>query len=302
MATVFRQRSSNGTRSHYSQISQEVDPGALPTYLDSFDVTTVSPDYEKGIGSRYKHKLPFRQIFTSNVVCTLVATSLFTSGNGTFNNIFFTFQSTPVYDNKTSSPNYTLHTLLNFTGGLGLPPRDIGITMAILGVVGIILQMVFYPVISARLGSVRTWKMCLYCFPIVYVATPFLALVPSTLPPPSPKSGILIWVYLYGILFVQSMARTFATPAAAILINNCSPHPSVLGTIHGLGQSTSSGARAIGPALGGWLYGVGLNHNIVGAVFWGLAGMAVVNIMASNWITEGDGHEIRLDSDKEAEE
>lgn len=256
---------------------------------------------EAEIASRYKDKLPFRQIFTYNVIFTLVANSLLNFGNGTFNNIFFTFQSTPVYENKAGSSGYTPQHILQFTGGLGLPPRDIGIAMAVLGIVGIILQMFFYPIVNARLGTVRTWKVCLYCFPVVYMATPFLALVPSTSPPPSPKSGILVWLCICGVLFVQSMARTFATPAAVILIHNCSPHPSVLGTVHGLGQSANSAAKTIGPALGGWLYGVGLNHGVVGAVFWGLAAMAVVNILAGIWVREGNGHEIRLETDEETE-
>jgi MFS family permease len=260
---------------------------------------TVSPDHERGIPSRYRHKLPFRRIFTYNVVCTLIANALLTFGNGTFNNVFFTFQSTPVYDQETISLNYTPHPLLKFTGGLGLPPRDIGFATAVLGAVGIVLQIFFYPIVNAHLGTVHTWKICLYCFPIVYLITPFLALVPSTLPPPSPKSGMLAWVCICGVLFVQLTARTFATPAAAILIHNCSPHPSILGTVHGMGQSASSAARTIGPALGGWMYGIGLNHGVVGAVFWGLAGMAVVTIVVSSWVSEGDGHEIRLESDEE---
>lgn len=251
------------------------------------------------ITSCYKRKLPFRQIFTYNLIFTLVANFLLHFGNGTFNNIFFTFQSTTVHDNKAGSLGNTPHNILHFTGGLGLPPRNIGIAMAVLGIVGIILQIFLYPIVNEHLGTVRTWKLCLYCFPIVYIATPFLALVPSNFPPPSPKSGILVWLCICGLLFLQSMARTFATPAAFILVHNSSPHPSVLGTVHGINQSVTSAAKTIGPALGGWLYGVGLNHNVVGAAFWGLAGMAVVNIVASIWVREGNGHEIQLESDEE---
>lgn len=76
----------------------------------------------------------------------------------------------------------------------------------------------------------------------------------------------------------------------------------MLGTIHGIGQSASSGARTIGPAVGGWLYGQGLEKGCVGAVFWVLAGMASVCCISSNFVKEGDGHEIRLEGDDEAEE
>ena len=76
----------------------------------------------------------------------------------------------------------------------------------------------------------------------------------------------------------------------------------MLGTIHGMGQSASSAARTVGPAFGGWLYGFGLSHGVVGAAFWVLACVAVGSCVASNWVREGDGHEIRLEGDDEAEE
>ena len=192
---------------------------------------------------------------------------------GTFQSIWYSFLSTPVYDpSHPYPPNYTPHPPLIFNGGIGLPPRSVGFAMAILGTIGITLQLILYPIINARIGTVRSWRIFLYCFPIVYTLIPFLSLVPSTTPPPSQKTGFPIWSTLTGLLLVQVVGRTFATPASTILINNCSPHPSVLGTIHGIGQSASSGARTIGPALGGYLYGLGLEKGCVGAVFWALAG------------------------------
>lgn len=75
----------------------------------------------------------------------------------------------------------------------------------------------------------------------------------------------------------------------------------MLGTVHGLGQSASSFARTIGPILCGWLYGVGLSKGMIGGVFWGLAGMAIGGLVVSNFLKEGDGHEIWLEGDEEDE-
>lgn len=101
------------------------------------------------------------------------------------------------------------------------------------------------------------------------------------------------------VLFIQVLARTFAIPALNILLNNCSPHPSVLGTIHGIGQSVNAGSRSVGPVLGGWGFGVGLRIGVVGAVWWALAGMAGVCWVSSGFIWEGDGHEIVLEGEEE---
>lgn len=268
-------------------------------------MSPVSPNpkqkREKAI-PRYKQTLPFRRIFTPNVVCTLIAHGLLACHLGTFNSLWFVFLSTPVFDPAHPNPsNFARRLPFIFTGGLGMPPIDVGIAMALLGVVGIAMQLLVYPYVNARLGVVKSWRIFLFCFPVAYVLAPFLSVVPSKSSPPAEKDGILLWLALCGVLLIQVVGRTFALPAAAILLNNCSPHPSVLGTIHGIGQSVSSGMRTVGPIVGGALYGLGLKYGVIGAVWWGLAGVAICCCIASNWVREGDGHEINLEGDDEAE-
>ena len=251
---------------------------------------------------RWRQKLPFRKIFTYNVICTLIAHTIMATHLGTFNSLWFVFLSTPVADPAhPDPPGYRRRLPFNFTGGLGMPPRDVGFAMATLGIIGILLQLFLYPIVNNKLGVVKAWRIFLYCFPLAYILVPFLAIVPSNTPPPAEKDGVLVWLALSTVLFIQVTGRTFALPATTILVNNASPHPSVLGTMHGIGQSLSSAGRTIGPSLGGTLYGLGLRHGVVGAVFWGLSGLAVLNCIASNWVREGDGHEIYLEGDKEAE-
>lgn len=303
VANFFRRLFGKGSKSApegYTAITGD-EPYHSSGSTNGIAAVTLKP--KKRIPPRYKSRLPFRRIFTYNVISTLVAHGLLAGCNGTFQSIWYSFLSTPVYDPKNPyPPNFKPHPPFTFNGGIGLPPRSVGMAMAILGTIGITLQLLLYPILNARLGTVRSWRIFLYCFPAVYILIPFLSLVPSTTLPPSQKTGYLIWIALTGLLFVQVTGKTFATPASTILINNCSPHPSVLGTIHGIGQSASSGARTIGPAVGGWLYGLGLEHGCVGAAFWVLAVMATLCCFASTFVKEGDGHEIRLEGDDEAEE
>ncbi|KAI1303240.1 major facilitator superfamily domain-containing protein [Xylaria venustula] len=249
---------------------------------------------------RYTRRLPFRRIFTRNMSFTLISHFLLAFHQGTFNSLWFVFLSTPVFNQADPNPpGFKPHLPFRFTGGLGLPPRSVGLAMAILGVIGILLQLFLYPWLSARLGTVRSWRTFLFFFPVTYLILPFLSVVPSSTSPPHHKTGLAIWMAIGGVLFVQVSARTFALPAQVILVNNCTPHPSVLGTVHGLGQSTSSLARTIGPVTGGWLYGLGLSHGLVGGVFWGMAGVAIAGLVFSFWVREGDGHEIWLEGDEE---
>ncbi|KAH7395564.1 major facilitator superfamily domain-containing protein [Cadophora sp. MPI-SDFR-AT-0126] len=299
IAEVFRGRQSQEFSHAYTAVSG--DERSTETDVELAPATPSTPTRQKAI-PRWKHKLPFRRIFTYNVICTLVAHTLMATHVGTFNSLWFVFLSTPVADpSHPDPPGFHRRLPFIFTGGLGMPPRDVGFAMAILGIIGISMQLFIYPIINARLGTVRSWRIFLYCFPIAYTLVPYLSIVPSKSKPPAEKDGLLVWFCLCAVLFVQVTGRTFALPATTILVNNASPHPSVLGTMHGIGQSLSSAGRTFGPSVAGALYGVGLRHGIVGAVFWGLGAIAILNCIASNWVREGDGHEIILDGDEEAE-
>ncbi|OAQ62066.1 MFS transporter [Pochonia chlamydosporia 170] len=248
---------------------------------------------------RYTQRLPFRRIFTRNVALTLFAQFFLTFHIGTFQSLWFVFLSTPVFD--PSASNHKTKLPFRFTGGIGLHPQSVGMAMAILGVIGISLQLLFYPRMSARLGTLMSWRLFLLFFPITYFLVPYLSVVPSTSEPPHSKTGPAIWLSICGVLFLQVMGRTFALPSQVILVNNCSPHPSVLGTIHGLGQSVSSFARTMGPITGGVVYGYGLSRGYVGLVFWLLSCVAICACLASLLVKEGDGHEIWLDGDEDEE-
>ncbi|KAH7026045.1 major facilitator superfamily domain-containing protein [Microdochium trichocladiopsis] len=253
----------------------------------------------KGKRPRYTQRLPFRRIFTPNVVLTFVAHFFLAFHVGTFNSLYFVFLSTPVYDPK-KDPDLAPKLPWRFTGGVGLKPSSVGLAMALVGAIGITMQLFLYPWLSSRFGTLRSWRMAMFLFPLAYITLPYLAVVPSTSAPPEPKTGAAVWMALTGILLIQVTGRTFALPAQAILVNNCTPHPSVLGSVHGLGQSASSLARTVGPILCGWLYGLGLERGVVGAVFWGVAGVAVCGLVVSFRVREGSGHEIWLEGDEES--
>ncbi|KAF2212278.1 hypothetical protein CERZMDRAFT_41483 [Cercospora zeae-maydis SCOH1-5] len=289
-----------------SAMQQDYTP--LETHEESADVemsASASVQNNKPVNKR--RKLPFRRIWTKNVLFTLLAHGLLAMHVGTFNNLWFVFLSTPRYSpdakqEKLLLPeSYKPHLPFTFTGGLALPPPAIGTALAILGVIGISLQLLVFPPVSFWLGTIRSYRLSLLLFPISYFLAPYLAIVPSTSSPPAQASGLLIWLYITLILAVQVMARTFALPSTAILVNNSSPHPSVLGSIHGIAQSVSSATRTIGPVLAGHIYGAGLERGVVGAAWWVMAGIAILGAFAGRWVREGDGHEIWMEGEEKEE-
>ncbi|KAH6899872.1 major facilitator superfamily domain-containing protein [Thelonectria olida] len=275
-------------------------PGAGYSSLPSSDVELAEGEVAaKPSPRRYTQRLPFRRIFTRNVVMTLSASFLMGTHLGSFNSLWFVFLSTPSWDPATSNNQRKLPFF--FTGGLGLQPRSVGLAMATLGLIGITLQLFLYPRVSARLGNLKSWRFSQCCFPLAYFIVPYLSIVPSSAssPPPGPKGGPAIWLAIVGVLSIQVLGRTFAIPSQTILVNNASPHPSVLGSIHGVGQSVNSAARTLGPIVGGVVYGFGLDKGIIGLVWWILSCVGICAVLASLFVKEGDGHEIWLEGDED---
>ncbi|RDW89949.1 putative MFS transporter [Aspergillus mulundensis] len=247
---------------------------------------------------RHARILPFRRIWTKNVLCTLLAQAFFDFQMGAFNNLWLLFLSTPRYDaNDPASPAQRLPFI--FTGGLGMLPQSVGFATAILGVIGMILQFTIYPSINGRLGTAKSYQYFLTLFPVAYAFAPYIALAPSSTPPPGQANGGWVWFSIIVVLFLQVTARTFTLPTSIILLNNCSPHPSVLGTIHGIGQSVSSAFRTIGPIFSGSWYGYGLEIGTVGFGWWLIALVSVCGCVAAIFVYEGSGHEVFLPGEEE---
>ncbi|KAF2772418.1 MFS general substrate transporter [Teratosphaeria nubilosa] len=275
----------------------------------------VSEDVELGSASATnkkptatpKRRLPFRRLWTPNLLLTLLAHGLLAMHVGTFSNLWFVYLSTPRYSpnhDSNSTPlhlpeNYHPHPPLTFTGGLALPPPSIGTALAILGVIGITMQLLVYPRVSFKLGTQTSFRLALCLFPVSYTLTPYLSLIPSTTASPHPASGPYIWTSISTLLAIQVLARTFALPSTAILVNNACPHPSVLGTVHGIAQSASSATRTLGPVVAGWLYGVGLRRGVVGLAWWCMAFVAILGAVAGRWVREGSGQEVWLEGERE---
>ncbi|ROV91101.1 hypothetical protein VPNG_09923 [Cytospora leucostoma] len=254
--------------------------------------------------------LPFSRLWTKNVIFTLLSQAFYDFHLGAFTNIWSLFLSTPrpgfVSPTVATIPSaegrslVTKRNMLWFAGGLGMPAHTVGNATAILGVLGMLLQVLMYPPVHARLGTLRSFRYFLVIFPLAYLLAPFLAVLPQSQGADgSYSASTALWFAIVVILFLHTSARTMTLPASIILLNNCSPHPSVLGTIHGVGQSVSAGFRTVGPIVGGWWYGIGLDWGMVAFAWWAVGAVSVAGCVASMLLYEGTGKEIELDDDDE---
>ncbi|KAF2773296.1 MFS general substrate transporter [Teratosphaeria nubilosa] len=276
--------------------------------------------------SRPVQRLPFRRIWTSNVLWTLLSIAIFDFHMGAFNNLWILFLATPrefipgVSDAAAQSvpqpaaapkdeqlavrrdlEGLVTRGVFKFAQGLAFPPPTIGFAMAIIGFIGIALQFLLYPTANAKWGQMRCFRASLFLFPAAYYLAPFIALLPSATSPPEPASGFYVWAGIGFVVLLQVAARTFALPASIMLLNNSSPHPSVLGTIHGVGNACSATFRTLGPILAGYWFGLWTERGIVGMAWWIVASVAALGCVASYWVRNGTGHEIVLPGEEQEE-
>lgn len=271
----------------YSRLSTQDDPldeSAIDLPETPLTATPVTPTHTSSSASSSKadplrpSPSPFRSIFTRNVLLTLLTHFSLAFHVSSFNALIFLLLPTPTSQNKNA------HLPFLFTGGLGLSTEQVGLATAVIGVIGLPLQLLLYPRLQAKWGTLKSYRMFLPASIAAYILLPFLSLLPSTKLP-----EWMLWPCLTVILALQVLSRTFALPSTVILVNNSSPAKSNLGTIHGVAQSVSSGARTMGPVVGGWLMGLGLKEGCVGGVWWGMAGVAAVNWLLLWSLVEGDG-------------
>lgn len=247
-------------------------PGTLFTQKTSQQETV---EIKRAPGPRPKLSIFSKEIYTREVLCTFLSFALLPLHNSAFMQLFPVFLSTP----PSSTPSYSA---IKFNGGLGLASPTIGVFLSSFGIFGILIQLFIYPSLQAWLGTLRSYRVALAIFPFAYILAPYICLIPSS------NFGFQA-VAIAFILFLQVTARTFGIPSTVILLTNSAPTPLALGAVHGVGNMLSSLARTVGPLLGGYIFGWGIEHGAIGMVWWSyLTTIAAVGLAWSWMLTEGE--------------
>lgn len=179
------------------------------------------------------------------------------------------FLSTPKSDAEVTLP-------FKFTGGLGLQTKTIGFMLAVQGVYSMIAQLWFFPFIVRHLGTLRVFRIVLLVWPPLYLAVPYLVLLPTKLQMSAAYVALICKITFHVIAF----------PSTAILLANVAPSSSVLGCINGAAASTASLSRALGPSITGLLHSKGLESGYSVLAWWVCGLVCVIGAIESFWMEE----------------
>jgi MFS family permease len=186
-----------------------------------------------------------------------------------------------------------------FSGGFGWTSQTNGAFLATQGVLQMIAQLLVFPWLSKKLGSLRTFWITLSLYPILYIVAPYLALLPENLRVPG------LMVLLVGKVTFQSLSY----PSLAIILANSAPSKRVLGTLNGTAASSASICRGFGPTIAGLVDGIGQDSNMSGLAWWTIAGVAFLGWAPGFFLKESsrqstygiEDEETSLDIDSDAE-
>ncbi|KAJ5458556.1 hypothetical protein N7475_009944 [Penicillium sp. IBT 31633x] len=214
-------------------------------------------------------KSPAPKTFTRQVIFVIVAYGILAYHSVSFDQLMPVFLSTPRSDDDVVLP-------LKFTGGLGMATKTIGFMLAVQGVYSMIAQLWLFPFVVKHFGTLRTFRFVLLVWPPLYLAVPYLVLLPAKLQT----------LAVYVSLISKITFHVIAFPATAIMLANAAPSSKVLGSINGVAASTASLSRAFGPTITGLLHTKGLDSGYSVLAWWACGLVCLIGAIQSFWMEE----------------
>lgn len=185
--------------------------------------------------------------------------------------------------------NEAMRLPFKFVTGYGLDTKQIGVILSVQGIYSMMATVFLFPIVVRRLGALRLFRTLAIVYPLLYITTPFVGLLPSHFK----VAGI------YFLVIWKCTFMTMAYPSNAILLTNSAPSLLMLGTINGVAASTASLSRAFGPTLSGAMFATGDKLGYSGLAWWSSALIAVLGALISLSMTDKGG---RMDAEEEKED
>ncbi|KAF3901636.1 hypothetical protein ABW21_db0206717 [Orbilia brochopaga] len=206
--------------------------------------------------------VPWKDILTPSTILLLATYFIFNLAMVGYNSLYPIFVSSPPPTGRATSA------------------KEIGLSLAFAGFVTIIFQVLFFARLQDSAGNSLSFKGALGLFAATFFVMPFIGYE-------SEIGKFWLWAELVGVLTVKVVTSITALTCAMIMITNCAPDHSILGSINGLAQTLSAAGRAFGPFLSGGLFTLGTRYRRGEWLPWGIiGGVAVIGFTVSFGISK----------------
>jgi len=201
----------------------------------------VEPDPERSI-PHTKLPIPLRDLFVPSIIYPVACYAVLGYLDISAKSLLPLFFSTPI--------TY---------GGLSLSPSSIGAWLGFLGLIDGTFQLLFLAKLVEWMGPKRLFCNAILCYVPLVLLFPLMSWIVQT------RGVVDAWIYV--CLAAQLVLIVFWDVAFAcvfMFITASAPSKNVLGSINGMGQTSASIARAIGPAMATSMYAFSKEHHILG--------------------------------------
>ncbi|KAH1702841.1 hypothetical protein KXX23_007318 [Aspergillus fumigatus] len=231
----------------------------------------------------------WKDVFSPQSTLVLLVYAMMAMHNMAFDSLLPVFLHMPI---QRLDGNPEVRLPFKFIGGFGVDSQTIGIYYTLIGIIGMFVQFFIFPVAAKRFGVLNCTKATAIASPVLYLMTPFTALVPASI-----RSFVVFMLMLSKLI-----CSIFSFPCCTILLTNSAASLSVLGTLNGVATSVNALGRAAGPALIGAAFSYGVNKGYVILPWWLLAFFAALSAVPVFWVDETDGFQGGQESESEAAE
>ncbi|KAK3362690.1 major facilitator superfamily domain-containing protein [Lasiosphaeria hispida] len=230
-----------------------------------------------------------KEIFTNQTVVNLVSYTFLALHSVAYDQVLPVFLNYP----RQIPDDTNTHLPFQFSGGFGLESDKIGTIYTIYGITCGVIQFFLFPVLCARFGVLNCFKVATMVFPLVYLLTPYTALI---------QDDVLRFAALLVLMFVKGIVVIVGFPCTTIMLTNSASSVRILGTLNGFATAFSGIGRAVGPAVAGAVFSIGVQRGYMIAPWWLLGSISALGAIPAWFIVEGDGPMRSSDTDSEDEE
>ncbi|CAN9085853.1 unnamed protein product [Alternaria alternata] len=288
-ASLDEMRSMLSDHDHNVQAYRSTD--SSPTLCSTRTSISEVPEFE--LDKQLAPAPTFRQAFTKQVILNVVCYGILA-----FHTISLE-QLLPILMSKDVPAKGSQHLPFRFEGGFGWSTQTTGAFLAAQGFLQMFAQVILFPWVSKKLGSLRTFWITLACYPVLYLLAPYLAVLPESLRIP----GLAV------LLIAKVTFQSLSYPSLAIILANSSPSKKVLGTLNGVAMSSASISRGFGPTVSGAVDSLGTSLHMSGLAWWTIAAVALLGWLPGFALQESkrsaftaqEDEEALIDSDSDAE-
>ncbi|KAJ0345596.1 hypothetical protein KNSL1_008250 [Colletotrichum chrysophilum] len=194
-----------------SEDTQDSDPLLSPQADDEAQRSKREP-----MPAPAGRKLPLRKALTANVLLATSCQAMLDGLTAGYNTLWPLFLSDPPAsavvkgEENSSSP-------LRFSGGAGLQPYQIALTLTILAVTALPLQIWVYPRVSYKLKPIGTLRCFLWCPALAFALSPLIAV--------TVKFPILMWLVIAVVQLLMVLTSAMVVPSATLMTNKLSLIP-----------------------------------------------------------------------------